>query len=107
MFNVGPGELLVIMLVALVVLGPDKLPDAARKMGNVMGELRRMSNGFQEEMRGAFDEVTRTPEPAVEPPTTSAGPSSPAKLESVAADDTADENDDEPEAGAKSDDPAA
>jgi Tat protein translocase TatB subunit len=102
MFNVGPGELLVIMLVALVVLGPDKLPDAARKMGNVMGELRRMSNGFQEEMRGAFDEVTRTPEPSVEPPTTSAGPSSPAKLESVA-----DAEPDLPEAGAKSDDPAA
>jgi Tat protein translocase TatB subunit len=93
MFNVGPGELLVIMLVALVVLGPDKLPDAARKMGNVMGELRRMSNGFQEEMRGAFDEVTKTPEPTA---------TSPAKLESVT-----DADPEEPEAGAKSDDPAA
>ena len=42
MFNVGAGELLVILLIALIVLGPDKLPDTARKIGNVMGELRRM-----------------------------------------------------------------
>lgn len=61
MFNVGAGELLVILLIALIVLGPDKLPDAARKMGNVMGELRRMSAGFQSEMRSAMDDVTRTP----------------------------------------------
>ena len=61
MFNVGAGELLVILLIALIVLGPEKLPDAARKMGNVMGELRRMSAGFQNEMRSAMDDVTRTP----------------------------------------------
>ena len=61
MFNVGAGELLVILLIALIVLGPEKLPDAARKMGNVMGELRRMSSGFQNEMRSAMDEVTRAP----------------------------------------------
>ena len=61
MFNVGTGELLVILLLALLVLGPDKLPDAARKIGNVMAEVRRMSNGFQAEMRSAMEEVTRTP----------------------------------------------
>ena len=61
MFNVGTGELLVILLIALIVLGPDKLPDAARKMGNVMGELRRMSGGFQAEMRSAMDDLTRPP----------------------------------------------
>jgi len=93
MFNVGPGELLVIMLVALVVLGPDKLPDAARKMGNVLGELRRMSSGFQDEMRGAFEDVTRPPAPS------EAAPANPPRLEPVA--------DTEPEAGAESDDPAA
>jgi Tat protein translocase TatB subunit len=93
MFNVGPGELLVIMLVALVVLGPDKLPDAARKMGNVLGELRRMSGGFQEEMRSAFEDVSRPPAPSED------APASPPKLEPVA--------DTEPEAGAESDDPAA
>ena len=61
MFNVGTGELLVILLIALIVLGPEKLPDAARKMGNVVGELRRMSGGFQQEMRSAMDDLTRPP----------------------------------------------
>ena len=61
MFNVGTGELLVILLIALIVLGPDKLPDAARKMGNVVGELRRMSGGFQAEMRSAMDDLARPP----------------------------------------------
>jgi sec-independent protein translocase protein TatB len=47
MFNVGASELLVILLVALIVLGPDKLPETARKMGNVVAELRRMASGFR------------------------------------------------------------
>ncbi len=56
MFNVGGGELLVILLVALIVLGPTKLPDAARQFGRVMNELRRISSGFQREMREALDD---------------------------------------------------
>lgn len=55
MFNVGGPEVLVILLVALVVLGPQQLPKAVRSVGNVMAELRRMSNGFQEEIRSAID----------------------------------------------------
>ncbi len=47
---------MVILLVALIVLGPEKLPDAVRKTGRVVGELRRMSNGFQAELRDALDE---------------------------------------------------
>ena len=56
MFNVGTPELLVIMLVALIVLGPTKLPDAARQVGRFVGELRRMSSGFQDELRDAMQE---------------------------------------------------
>lgn len=56
MFNVGTPELLVILLVALIVLGPNKLPDAARQVGRFMGEFRRMSSGFQSELRDAMKE---------------------------------------------------
>ena len=55
MFNVGGPEVLVILLVALVVLGPQQLPKAVRSVGNVMAELRRMSSGFQDEIRNAID----------------------------------------------------
>jgi sec-independent protein translocase protein TatB len=43
MFNVGGGELLVILLIALMVLGPDRLPGFARKAGKIMGDVRRIS----------------------------------------------------------------
>ena len=59
MFNVTGGELVIILLVALIVLGPDKLPEAIRKVGRVYGELRRMSQGFQSEIREALDEPMR------------------------------------------------
>jgi|SRR3954451_15539084 sec-independent protein translocase protein TatB len=55
MFNVGGPEVLVILLVALIVLGPQQLPKAVRSVGNVMSELRRMSSGFQDEIRNAID----------------------------------------------------
>lgn len=55
MFNVGGGELLVIMLLALIVLGPQKLPGAVRQAGRVMGEVRRISSGFQQELKQAID----------------------------------------------------
>ena len=54
MFNVGGGELLVILLVALIVLGPQRLPDAARQVGRVMGDIRRISGGFQQELQDAL-----------------------------------------------------
>jgi sec-independent protein translocase protein TatB len=55
MFNVGGGEILVILLLALLVLGPDKLPGTARKVGRYVNEFRRMTSGFQEEFRQAMD----------------------------------------------------
>ena len=56
MFNIGGAEFLVIALVALLVLGPDKLPEAARKVGNVTSELRKMSQGFRTEFKQALDD---------------------------------------------------
>jgi sec-independent protein translocase protein TatB len=55
MFNIGGGEIMVILLLALLVLGPDKLPEATRKAGRYLNEFRRMTSGFQEEFRNAMD----------------------------------------------------
>lgn len=67
MFNVGGGEFLIIFLVALVVLGPQKLPDAARQIGKIAGEFRKISSGFQREMQSALKDpvskVTGEPTP--------------------------------------------
>jgi sec-independent protein translocase protein TatA len=40
MFQVGPLELLIVGIIALLVLGPSRLPDAARAMGKGMREFR-------------------------------------------------------------------
>jgi sec-independent protein translocase protein TatB len=55
-FNIGPGELIAISMVALIVLGPQRLPHAVRTVGRVVGELRRISGGFQDELRNAIDD---------------------------------------------------
>jgi sec-independent protein translocase protein TatB len=58
MFDVGGGELLVIGIVALIVIGPKELPGLLRQAGNAMGKVRRMAAEF----RGQFDEAMREAE---------------------------------------------
>ncbi len=69
-----------ILVVALLVLGPNRLPEAARQVGRAMAEMRRMSAGFQAEIRDAMQtpvagppvppasstDVTATPGPVAE-----------------------------------------
>lgn len=65
--NIGPAEILVVLVVALVVLGPSRLPDAARSIGKAMAEFRRMSSGIQAEVRDAFVETPSYPKPSPSP----------------------------------------
>ena len=78
MFNVGPEKLMVVLLIALIVLGPDKLPNAARQIGKYLNEFRRISQGFQQELRSAIDVADTatidTDTGAVEPDPTGVGP---------------------------------
>jgi Tat protein translocase TatB subunit len=69
--NVGTMELLLILVVGLLVLGPTKLPEAARQVGRALAEVRRLGAGFQAEMRDALQEpVKQVPvEPQSEPAT--------------------------------------
>ncbi len=60
MFNIGAPEALVIMFLALVVLGPQRLPEAAKQVGRFMGEIRKISSGFQHELKTAFEAETET-----------------------------------------------
>jgi Tat protein translocase TatB subunit len=72
MLNVGGPEVLIILLVALIVLGPSKLPEAARQFGKAMAEFRRMSTGFKAELRDALNEPVDTTPSA--PPSTTPSP---------------------------------
>lgn len=59
MFNLQGSEIIVILLLALVVLGPEKLPEAVRKFTKTYAELKKMSTGFQSELKSALDEPMR------------------------------------------------
>jgi sec-independent protein translocase protein TatB len=53
-FNVGPEKLLLLFIIALIVLGPTKLPEAARTLGKALGEFRKVSGRLQNEVRDAL-----------------------------------------------------
>ncbi len=59
MFNLQGSELMIILLLALVVLGPEKLPEAMRKLGNFYAQMKKMSSSFQDEFKSAIDEPMR------------------------------------------------
>ena len=56
MGNIGSGEVLVILVLGLLVLGPERLPEFARKIGKFLKEAKRMSRSFQEELRSAVED---------------------------------------------------
>lgn len=51
MFDFGFWELVVVLVVALLVVGPERLPQVARTAGLWIGRLRRMADGMREEIR--------------------------------------------------------
>ncbi len=61
MFDIGFPELLILALIALIVLGPDRLPEAMRTLGLMFGRLRRsyLSARAEIEREVGMDEVRR------------------------------------------------
>jgi TatA/E family protein of Tat protein translocase len=59
MFGVGAPELLVILVVALIVLGPKRLPDVAKALGKGLAEFRRATAGLTDELRSAQTLIER------------------------------------------------
>lgn len=70
--NLGAAEILVILVVALIVLGPKRLPEAGRQVGKALAEIRRWSTGVQDEIRTALDVETEPQFPPPTPPVTPA-----------------------------------
>ncbi len=63
MFGVGWAELLVILAVALVVVGPEKLPEVARGLGRLYGQLYRTLTEARESLRAEADLSRLDPPP--------------------------------------------
>jgi sec-independent protein translocase protein TatB len=56
----SPAKLLVILVVALVVLGPDKLPKVAKQLGGFWGDFRKFRERLESDVRGTFPELPST-----------------------------------------------
>lgn len=50
MFDIGFSELLIIFVVALLVIGPERLPAVARKMGLYLGKMKRSFQSIKDEV---------------------------------------------------------
>ena len=61
MFGIGMTELIVIFAIALIVLGPKRLPELARSLGRGIAEFRRASNDLRREFMETSDEARIAP----------------------------------------------
>ena len=75
MFGIGMPEMLLILAIALVVIGPKKLPDLAKSMGRAMREFKKATSEFKEtmqidneltEVKKAFDDINEDVKQAVD-----------------------------------------
>jgi sec-independent protein translocase protein TatB len=86
MFGLSIGEVLLLAVIALIVIGPKQLPEFARQIGRLINEIKRSTNHFAEEMKQQtkieFDinrqEIAK-PEPPPPPPAATTLPVDPEK----------------------------
>jgi sec-independent protein translocase protein TatB len=57
MLSLSPAKLLVLLVIALIVLGPEKLPQVARQLGAAWGDFRRFRSRLETDVRGAFPDL--------------------------------------------------
>jgi sec-independent protein translocase protein TatA len=90
--NLGPAEILVVLVVALIVFGPKRLPEVGRQVGAAMRELRRMQDSVKAELDTVINpdvapEAIADSEPALEEPDHSTLPAAPSVFDASPTDD--------------------
>ena len=81
--NIGPLELVIILVIALLVLGPGKLPDVGAALGKSIREFRKASSDVQEAVNVSVDTSPLPPTPAA--PAAPVAPAVPAATQAPAA----------------------
>lgn len=57
--GIGPLELLVVLIIALIVVGPERLPEIAQSIGKILRDLRTMSQGFAADWQQELNSLPR------------------------------------------------
>jgi len=78
-------EILLILVAALLVFGPKKLPDLGRSLGNGIREFRKGTQGLKDELEGSFKEESAAPVIAAANAQTILAPAAPAPVVNAAA----------------------
>lgn len=81
MFGIGMPELVLILVVALIVLGPRRLPEIARALGKSMAEFRRATEEIKEELESAEESARRPSSPQGQDPSPKSNPTPPKQSE--------------------------
>ena len=68
MGGIGGMEIFIILVVALVIFGPKKLPEMGRSLGKAIREFKSAGTEIQDELTKAADEIDRDTEPNIKPP---------------------------------------
>jgi len=59
-FSISGGEIVLVLLAVLVIFGPKRIPSMARKVGKVMGEVKRTTNSLKDEIMEESHEINET-----------------------------------------------
>jgi sec-independent protein translocase protein TatA len=81
--NIGPLELVIILVIALLILGPGKLPDVGAALGKSIREFRKASADVQEAVNVSVDTSPLPPTPVAPP--AAVAPAAPAPAMTAAA----------------------
>jgi sec-independent protein translocase protein TatB len=68
MFGLGFGELVIVAILALVLLGPDQLPDAARTIGKTIRDLKKATDGLKGQIEAEMYSVEKGIEKLIDAP---------------------------------------
>ncbi len=66
--QIGPLEILTVAVLALVIFGPQRLPEIARNIGKAINEMRRITSEMKSELREGMDGMSTTGLDVDEPP---------------------------------------
>jgi sec-independent protein translocase protein TatA len=83
--NIGPVELIIILVIALLILGPGRLPDVGSALGKSIREFRKAANDVQESVKL---DTAPAPAPAAAPAASAAAAPAPNTLAAAAAPNT-------------------